>query len=88
MRKLITNDGYTDSAIKSIKDQLEIRLEEKGYRTYSSSHEISGIMDEEMDEMKEAIHFNDNQQLRKELVDIAVGAIWSIVSIDAEALDW
>lgn len=88
MRKLITNDGYTDTAIKDIRDKLEIRLEEKGYRTYSSSHEISGVMDEEYDEMKEAIHNNDQQHLREELIDVAVAAIWSIVSIDADALDW
>lgn len=88
MRKLVTNGGYTDSAIKAIRDALEIRLEEKGCHTYSSSHEISGLIEEEFDEMKEAIHLNDNQQLRKELIDIAVGAIWSIVSIDVDALDW
>lgn len=88
MRKLITNSGYTDSAMKDIRDALEMRLEEKGYGTYASSHEISGVMDEEIDEMKEAVHENDQQHLRKELVDIAVGAIWGIVSIDAEGLDW
>lgn len=88
VRKLITNNGYTDSAIKDIRDALEMRLEEKGYRAYASSHEISGIIDEENDEMKEAVHNNNVLQLRKELIDLAVGAIWGIVSIDAESLDW
>ena len=88
MRKLITNDGITDSVMKDIRDALEMRLEEKGYHTYASIHEISGIMDEEVDEMKEAIHDNDQQNLRKELVDIAVVAIWGMVSIDVEGLDW
>lgn len=88
MRKLITNDGFTDSAIKDIRDKLEIRLEEKGYHTYASSHEISGAMDEEVDEMKESVHENDQQHLRKELIDIAVCSIWGIVSIDSDGLDW
>ena len=88
MRKLITNDGITDSVMKDIRDELEMRLEEKFYHTYASIHEISGIMDEEVDEMKEAIHDNDQQNLRKELVDIAVVAIWGMVSIDVEGLDW
>lgn len=88
MRKLVTNGGATDSAIKSVKDQLEIRLEEKGCHTFTSSHEVSGLMDEEFDEMKEAVHRNDNEHLRKELVDIAVAAIWGIVSIDEDGLDW
>lgn len=88
MRKLITNGGYTDSAIRSIRDALERRLEEKGYSTYASTHEISGIIEEEYDEMKECVHDNDQQHLRKELIDIAVAVIWSIVSIDADGLDW
>jgi len=88
MRKMVTNGGATDSAIRVIKDALEMRLEEKGCHTYTSSHEISGLMDEEFDEMKEAVHRNDIGHLKKELIDIAVGAIWGIVSIDAEGLDW
>ncbi len=88
MRKLITNNGYTDSVMKDIRDALEMRLEEKGYGTYASIHEISGIMDEEVDEMKESVHENDQQHLRKELIDIAVTAVWGMVSIDAEGLDW
>ncbi len=88
MRKLVTNGGSTESALKAVRDALEMRLEEKGYHTYSSSHEISGIMTEEYDEMKEAIHRNDNGQLRKELIDIAVASIWGIVSIDVDGLDW
>jgi hypothetical protein len=85
---LITNDGYTDSAIKAIRDQLEMRLEEKGCHTFTSSHEISGVITEEYKEVQDAVHLNDQQYLRKELIDIAVGAIWGIVSIDAEGLDW
>ena len=88
MRKLVTNGGATDSAMKAVRDALEMRLEEKGYRTYASSHEISGIVDEEVNEMKEAVHDNDNEYLRKELIDIAVAAIWGIVSIDSDGLDW
>ena len=88
MRKLITNGGYTDSAIRAIRDKLEMRLEEKGCGTYASIHEISGFMDEEHDEMKHAVHLNDQVNLRKELIDFAVGAIWGIVSIDADGLDW
>lgn len=88
MRKLITNNGFTDSAIKIIRDKLEMRLEEKGYHTYASIHEISGLMNEEYNEMKEAVHDNDQQHLKKELVDIAVTAIWGIVSIESDGLDW
>jgi len=85
---LITNGGATDSAIRAIRDKLETRLEDKGCHGFISIHEILGIMDEEYDEMKDTIHLNDHDGLRKELIDIAVAAIWSIVSIDAEALDW
>jgi hypothetical protein len=88
VRKLVTNSGFTDSAIKDIRDKLEMRLEEKGYCTYASIHEISGIIGEKIDEMKEAVHGNDQQQLRKELISIAVCSIWGIVSIDADGLDW
>lgn len=88
MRKLVTNGGATDAAIKAVKDALEIRLAQKGYHTFTSIHEISGIMKEEYDEMGEAVHLNNHEFLRKELIDLAVASIWGIVSIDADALDW
>lgn len=88
MRKLITNNGYTDRVMRDIRDALELRLEVKGYHTFVSSHEISGVIDEEFVEMKESIRKNNNYDLRKELVDITVAAIWGIVSIDAGEMDW
>ena len=88
MRKLISNGGATDSAFKTVRDALEQRLEEKGCHSFTSSHEISGVLKEGSDEMWDAVHLNSNQLLRKELIDIAVAAIWGIVSIDADALDW
>jgi hypothetical protein len=88
MRKLITNGGATDSAFKAVRDALEQRLEEKGFHTFTSSHEISGILKEEYKEMGDAVHLNNNEFLRKELIDLAVACIWGIVSMDADALDW
>jgi hypothetical protein len=88
MRKLVTNGGATESAIKSVKDALEERLAEKGYHTFVSSHEISGVLREEYKEVGDAVHLNSNEFLRKELIDLAVACIWGIVSIDADALDW
>jgi hypothetical protein len=71
-----------------VRDALEERLTEKGFHSFISSHEISGVIKEEYEEIGDAVHLNNNKHLRKELIDLAVACIWGIVSIDADALDW
>jgi hypothetical protein len=63
-------------------------LNEKGYHSFSSIHEILGVVDEEHHELKDAVKHNNHEEIKQELLDIAVGCIWGVVSINENALDW
>jgi nitrogen regulatory protein PII-like uncharacterized protein len=71
-------------------DRLFSKLEKHGRGACVSLHEIRGLVGEEWDEFKETVHGNDPENARAELFDIAIAAIWGIVSVDEEATtaDW
>jgi len=77
-----------DNAIEELADKLESRMKEKGSQAFVSSHEILGIITEEFDELKDAVRLNIHSDVKKELMDIAVGAIFGIACIDEDTLDW
>ena len=77
----------TSKSILIILDSLKNRLNQKGINTFVSSHEILGIISEEFREVEDAVRQNDQTQLKKELIDVAVGCIWGLVSIE-KGLDW
>ena len=81
MRTVLSNDQI-NCAIDTVINSLFIRFQEKGFGSAVSLHEIRGIVDEEIEEMHEAIRDNDREKTRKELIDIAVGCILGITSID------
>ena len=77
-----------DKVIEEIANKLESRMIEKGDQAFVSSHEVLGIVTEEFDELKDAVHSNVQPAVRRELMDIAVGAIFGIACIDEDTLDW
>jgi NTP pyrophosphatase (non-canonical NTP hydrolase) len=86
-REQITQEQI-EKVIENFKWKLQERLREKGFGTFASSHEILGIITEEYKEMLDAVHKNNIESLKLELMDIAVGAIFGIACIDANTLDW
>lgn len=88
-RTLITVDKVHE-AVKETVDKLFHRLDnDKGYGTLVSTHEIHGLIMEEMKELGDAVHENaDHSHLKEELKDIAVGAIFAIACINSKTLDW
>ena len=69
-------------------EKMRARLEEKGYGSFTSIHEVLGMMSEEHQELIDAVHANDWDQLDKELLDIAVGAIFSLACLRSGGLEW
>ena len=77
--------GDIDLVMALVRRQLNQRLAEKGWGCWVSPHEILGAVTEEYHELIEAVHTARNNQvdlLRWELVDLAVGAIFGVVSIE------
>ena len=79
---------YLETANKDVFDVLTYRLLQKGNGSLASSHEILGILTEEFHELVDAVKSNDPINVRRELIDIAVGCLLGIGCIDAGTLDW
>lgn len=71
-----------------LKAEIKRRLDQKGWGIFVSSHEVSGILREEMREFEDAVGDNDAEQIGKELLDIAVGAVFGMVSLETGEMDW
>ena len=75
-------------AVAWVRYWLFRRLDQKGYGSWTSRHEVLGFLTEEYHEATEAVHSKSPEEIRAELVDIAVGCIFGIACIDAKTLDW
>ncbi len=71
-----------------VRMKLIDRLNEKGYGALLSRHEILGVLTEEYHEAVKAVESQSIQDVRDELIDLAVGCIFGIACIEANALDW
>lgn len=74
--------------IEEIRETIERRLREKGLGCFASSHEALGIVAEEYHELIHAVERNDIYGVDKEMLDIAVAAILSIMSRRSGGMGW
>ena len=87
MRTQLSNDQIQDG-IGKIVDKLYKRLNQKGYGTFSSRHEILGVITEEYEEFVDAVHSKDRENIKEEIMDLAVGAIFGLVCLDENTVEW
>jgi len=71
-----------EEAIKELKWALEKQIRQYGSGCWVSPHEMLGQLQEEFLEFSQAVHADMPRAQRKELIDIAVAAIFSVASID------
>lgn len=86
-RVLVSTEPRT-AVLELVRQALDARLDEKGAHSFTSSHEIKGVLDEEYHELDIAIRKNDPQAVLDELLDIAVAAVFGICSARVGGLDW
>ena len=72
-----------EEVLATLRDALYRRLASKGMSAYASSHEIDGVLDEEVREFKDAVHENYRSQQFRELMDIAVTCVFGGASLAA-----
>jgi hypothetical protein len=80
-RKQVCSEAIA-KAFDSCIDKMFEALKKKGSGAFVSSHEILGVLTEEYDEVKLAVHENDIGWLKAELMDVVVAAIFSLASIE------
>jgi len=81
-------DNQIQAAVSKFKEELKRRLDEKGYGTFASRHEIYGVLMEEVLEFEEAARSSSSEELVSELYDIAVAAIFGAACIEGGYVDW
>jgi NTP pyrophosphatase (non-canonical NTP hydrolase) len=86
-RKQILPD-VVDSAIEIVKRKIHVKLKEKGPHAMASIHEILGIVTEEYDELIAAVRSDSHEAVMSECEDVAVAAIFGLMSHQVGGLDW
>lgn len=88
IRHQITPEHF-EAALDSVSRKLAYRIEKKGSGSMASSHEILGIIVDEVEEYRDEVHSKSFSALKvEELKDIAVAAIFGIASIQSGGVDW
>ena len=80
--------AVTISSLSKVMEKLAFRINENGDRIFMSRHEIHGVVEEEIQELRSALSEDGIEHYREELLDVAVAAIWGVVSIDSGRTDW
>lgn len=81
IRRMATTEKEVYNLIDTLKIVAKRRLDKHGYGLAAGPHEIFGIIAEEMDELTDEMRSNDHQKFTDELIDVAIAAIFGIVSM-------
>lgn len=77
-----------DDVLDKVAHKLNYRIQQKGNNIFVSRHEICGIIREEVGEFEDLLSRGSLDDMREELLDIAIAAIWGVASIDSDEMDW
>jgi hypothetical protein len=80
-------ESTRDLVFREVKACLERRIQEKGDGAFVSVHELRGVLDEEWDELAEAMHSKKLGPIEAELKDLIVGAVFGLACIRAGAFN-
>jgi len=76
------NKGILNDVLMMVNQKLYFRLRQKGLDAYSGPHESYGIIAEEFNkELLDALHSNNTENFKEELLDIIVACVVSYASI-------
>lgn len=74
-----------DAVFDSLQEALSQKLNKSGYGAFLGKHEILGVLEQELFELKKAIHEEHLgiKPVKNELMDIAVACVFSVACIRA-----
>jgi NTP pyrophosphatase (non-canonical NTP hydrolase) len=87
MERLQLTDEQVMKAVEKTVAKLKFRLNQKGYGTFASRHEILGVITEEYKEFVDAVHSKNYDDMKTEIVDLAVGCIFGLACFEEETID-
>lgn len=60
--------------------ELGLRIKEHGDKSFASNQEGRGVIDEEHDELRDAVRSNNNTEVVEEAMDLAIAALWLVAT--------
>lgn len=85
--RIFVSQSVLQSAVALTVEYLKRRMEKHGVYSCIGPHETLGIITEEYQELIGAIHANDREETKKELIDIAVSCIFGLASLNQQDID-
>ena len=79
---------FRECSLNMVRDKLQLRLNQRGTKTFASKHEILGIITEEYHELIEAVKNNDKHEFIEEILDVAVACVYGLACTIADTTDW
>ena len=68
--------------MQSVHRSLQKAIAEKGDEAFASALEMRGAIDEEVEELHDAVHANDKAAMRSEAMDVVIAGIWGLASME------
>ena len=87
MRKAVTKEQI-DKTVKKILEKLKYTLHKKGPLALVSRHEILGVLEEEIHELKSTCSENLLENFEHELMDVVIAAIFGLICLQGDHLEW
>ena len=88
MERQNISEELIDAAMTKLREGISHRLAQKGRGSFSSKHEILGIVTEEYHELVEAVHAGAMGDVSAELGDLAVAAVFGFACMHSGNVDW
>lgn len=85
--RVFVSQSVLQSAVALTVEYLKRRLEKHGVYSSIGPHETLGIITEEYQELIGAIHGNNREETKRELIDIAVSCIFGLASLNQQDID-
>ena len=82
------SDEIITTILERFRADLRYQIAKKGRTGWVSSHETRGGVDKEVDEFHAAVHANNHDETKRELMDIMTAALWGLASEEAGGWDW
>lgn len=86
MPRVNITDTEVIDAVKVIQHHILEQRRRRGDHNFATSHEVLGLLHEEMIELTDAIRFNHHATIKEELIDVAVVATYGYAS--AKHFEW
>jgi len=86
--RILVTDADVTTALEEVRDEIRRADAKHGHYGFITPHEALGVISEEWDEYKEAVHRNDIKAQIKELIQVAAMATKAVASIYAAGAGW